>query len=121
VTSGEWWFLGQVTPRTVDPVRGASRANAIVDYNSGAGGQLAAPADRLTPDFIENHRAGKLRVVAVLPDVPTFPERGWPASRTCRTTACSRSRGVPAAFIIEFAAAMAKVLAQRQCASRCSA
>ena len=48
------------------------------------------------PDFIENHKAGKVRVVAVLgntrqaalPDVrPPLPSSAWPVLKTCRTTA----------------------------------
>lgn len=46
-------------------------------------------------DFMENHKAGKVRVVGVLgtkrqasmPDVPTFDEMGLKGLKTCRTTA----------------------------------
>ena len=46
------------------------------------GNQIAAGTGSI-PDFIENHKAGKIRVVAVmgtarqplLPDVPTFADR----------------------------------------------
>jgi tripartite-type tricarboxylate transporter receptor subunit TctC len=58
------------------------------------GNQIAAGVGSI-PDFIENHRAGKLRVVgvlggarqAVMPEVPTFADWAWPVSRTCPTTA----------------------------------
>jgi tripartite-type tricarboxylate transporter receptor subunit TctC len=83
------------------------------------GNQIAAGVGSV-PDFIENHRAGKLRVVAVLgkerqavlPDVPTFNELGLTGFEDVPYYGVFAPKGVPAAFVNEFQAAMAKVLAQ---------
>jgi tripartite-type tricarboxylate transporter receptor subunit TctC len=83
------------------------------------GNQIAAGVGSV-PDFIENHRAGKLRVVAVLgrerqavlPDVPTFRELGLAGFDDVPYYGVFAPKGVPAAFVGEFGAAMSKVLAQ---------
>jgi tripartite-type tricarboxylate transporter receptor subunit TctC len=83
------------------------------------GNQIAAGVGSV-PDFIENHRAGKLRVVAVLgrerqavlPDVPTFRELGLAGFDDVPYYGVFAPKGVPAAFVTEFGAAMSKVLAQ---------
>lgn len=70
------------------------------------------------PDFIENHRAGKLRVVAVLggarqaalPDVPTFAELGLAGFEDVPFYAFFAPAGTPQAVIDEFSAALAKVI-----------
>lgn len=72
------------------------------------------------PDFIENHRAGKLRVVAAmgderqatLPDVPTFAELGLKGFEDVPYYGFFAPAGTPKAAIDPFAAALAKVLAQ---------
>ncbi|QEA12231.1 Bug family tripartite tricarboxylate transporter substrate binding protein [Comamonas flocculans] len=70
------------------------------------------------PDFIENHRAGKLRVVAVLgtqrqaqlPDVPTFDELGVKGFEDLPYYGFFAPRGTPEAFARQFSAALAKVV-----------
>jgi len=70
------------------------------------------------PDFIENHRAGKLRVVAVLgtkrqaqlPDVPTFDELGVKGFEDLPYYGFFAPRGTPAAVIQQFSGALAKVV-----------
>jgi tripartite-type tricarboxylate transporter receptor subunit TctC len=82
------------------------------------GNQIAAGTGSV-PDFIENHRAGKLRIVAVLgkdrqpllPDVPTFHEMGLLGFEDVPYYGIFGPKGLPAAFVTEFDAAMAKVLA----------
>ncbi|MGH6609846.1 MAG: Bug family tripartite tricarboxylate transporter substrate binding protein [Burkholderiaceae bacterium] len=72
------------------------------------------------PDFIENHSAGKLRVVAVLggarqaalPDVPTFAELGLAGFEDVPYYAFFAPAGTPQAEIDRFSAAIAKVIAQ---------
>jgi tripartite-type tricarboxylate transporter receptor subunit TctC len=72
------------------------------------------------PDFIENHSAGKLRVVAVLgaarqaalPDVPTFAELGLTGFEDVPYYAFFAPAGTPQATIDQFSAALAKVIAQ---------
>ena len=72
------------------------------------------------PDFIENHKAGKLRVVAVLgdkrqaamPDVPTFSELGLAGFEDVPYYAFFAPAGTPQAAIDQFSAALAKVIAQ---------
>jgi tripartite-type tricarboxylate transporter receptor subunit TctC len=71
------------------------------------------------PDFIENHRAGKLRVVAVigdkrqpiLPDVPTFSELGLAGLEDLPYYGFFAPAGTPPAAIERFNQAVAKVLA----------
>lgn len=71
------------------------------------------------PDFIENHKAGKIRVVAVLggarqailPDVPTFAELGLAGFEDVPYYGIFAPTGTPQASIDKFSAAVAKVIA----------
>jgi tripartite-type tricarboxylate transporter receptor subunit TctC len=82
------------------------------------GNQIAAGVGSI-PDFIENHRAGKLRVVAVmgsarqatLPDVPTLAEVGLPGFEELPFYGVFAPAGTPKAVLDPFAAALAKVVA----------
>ncbi len=84
------------------------------------GNQIAAGVGSV-PDFIENHKAGKIRVVAVLggarqavlPDVPTFAELGLAGLEDMPYYGVFAPAGTPRAKIDEFGAALAKVIAQR--------
>ena len=70
-------------------------------------------------DFIENHKAGKVRVVGVLgtkrqaamPDVPTFDEMGLKGFEDLPYYGIYAPTGTPQKFITDFSNAMAKVLA----------
>jgi tripartite-type tricarboxylate transporter receptor subunit TctC len=83
------------------------------------GNQIAAGTGSV-PDFVENHRAGKLRVLvvlgkerqAVLPDVPTFHELGLTGFEDVPYYGVFAPKGVPAPFVEQFQTAMSKVLAQ---------
>ncbi|MEY3263980.1 MAG: hypothetical protein RL717_1457, partial [Pseudomonadota bacterium] len=71
------------------------------------------------PDFIENHKAGKVRIVAVLgaarqavlPDVPTFTELGLAGFEDVPYYGFFAPAGTPKAAIEKFSDALAKVLA----------
>jgi tripartite-type tricarboxylate transporter receptor subunit TctC len=71
------------------------------------------------PEFVDNHRAGKLRVLAVLggarqavlPDVPTFAELGLAGFEDVPYYGFFAPAGTPKAEIDRFAAALAKVIA----------
>lgn len=71
------------------------------------------------PEFVENHKAGKLRVVAVLgasrqavlPDVPTFAELGLAGFEDVPYYGFFAPAGTPKAEIDRFSAALAKVIA----------
>ena len=71
------------------------------------------------PDFIENHKAGKLRIVAVigdkrqaiLPDVPTFAELGIAGLEELPYYGLFAPAGTPPAVIDRFNQALAKVVA----------
>lgn len=71
------------------------------------------------PDFIENHKAGKIRIVAVLgakrqaalPDVPTFAELGLAGFEDVPYYGFFAPIGTPQATIDRFSAAVAKVIA----------
>jgi tripartite-type tricarboxylate transporter receptor subunit TctC len=91
------------------------------------GNQIAAGVASV-PDFIENHKAGKVRVVAVLgasrqaalPDVPTMTELGVPGLEDQPYYGIFAPAGTPKAFIDGFSAAMAKVLAMPDVRSQLS-
>ncbi len=92
------------------------------------GNQIAAGVGSV-PDFIENHKAGKLRVVAVLggarqavlPDVPTFSELGLKGLEDMPFYGVFAPVGTPKAFIDKFAEALAKVVAQNDVRERLTA
>ena len=83
------------------------------------GNQIAAGVGSV-PDFIENHRAGKVRVLAVLggtrqaalPEVPTFSELGLAGLEDLPYYGVFAPAGTPRAFIDHFSAALATVVAQ---------
>jgi tripartite-type tricarboxylate transporter receptor subunit TctC len=83
------------------------------------GNQIAAGVASV-PDFIENHRGGKLRVVAVLgsarqavmPDVPTFAELGLAGFEDVPYYGLFAPAGTPRATLDAFSAAVAKVIAR---------
>lgn len=85
------------------------------------GNQIAAGVASVQ-DFIENHKAGKLRVVAVLgdrrqaamPQVPTFAELGLKGFDDTPYYGFYAPAGTPRAFIDAFSAALAKVVAVPQ-------
>ena len=82
------------------------------------GNQIAAGVGSV-PDFIENHKAGKVRIVAVLgakrqaalPDVPTFAELGLSGLEDMPYYGIFAPTGTPQATINHFGAALSKVLA----------
>lgn len=71
------------------------------------------------PDFIENHKAGKIRVVAVLgstrqaamPEVPTFAELGLAGFEDVPYYGIFAPQGTPKAVIDRFADAVSRVVA----------
>ena len=89
------------------------------------GNQIAAGVGSV-PDFMENHKSGKLRVVAVmgtqrqpaLPDVPTLAEAGLSGFEELPYYGIFAPRGTPKATIDTFDAALAKVLAQAEVKER---
>ena len=92
------------------------------------GNQIAAGVGSV-PDFIENHRAGKLRIVAVmgaqrqaaLPGVPTLAEADIPGFDELPYYGLFAPAGTPAARVEPISAAMARVLAQAEVRDRLSA
>lgn len=82
------------------------------------GNQIAAGVGSV-PDFIENHKAGKIRIVAViggkrqatLPDVPTFTELGLSGFEDLPYYGLFAPKGTPKATLDRYSAALAKVIA----------
>jgi tripartite-type tricarboxylate transporter receptor subunit TctC len=82
------------------------------------GNQIAAGVGSV-PDFIENHKAGKIRMVAVLgssrqaalPDVPTFAELGLAGFEDVPYYGIFAPHGTPQATLDRFSEAVAKVIA----------
>ena len=78
------------------------------------------------PEFIENHKAGKLRVLAVLggarqpvmPDVPTFAELGLAGFEDVPFYAFFAPADTPQPVIDQFGAALAKVIAMPEVRDR---
>jgi len=81
------------------------------------GNQIAAGVGSV-PDFIENQKAGKIRMVAVmgdkrqaaLPDVPTFSELGLSGFEDVPYYGIFAPKGTPQAILDKLSAAVAKVL-----------
>ena len=89
------------------------------------GNQIAAGVGSV-PDFIENHKAGKIRMVAVigdkrqsiLPDVPTFAELGLAGFEDLPYYGIFAPQGTPKALIDRYAAALATVIAMPEVRER---
>lgn len=92
------------------------------------GNQIAAGVASI-PDFIENHKAGKLRVVAVMgtqrqaamPEVPTFAELGLKGFEDVPYYGLFAPAGTPPAALERVAAAVQKAIAQPDVRDRLSA
>ncbi len=95
------------------PYRGS--APMIADM---LGNQIGAGVGSV-PDFIENHKAGKIRIVAVLgdkrqaalPDVPTFAELGLAGFEDVPYYGIFAPAGTPKAVVDRFADAVSKAIA----------
>lgn len=95
------------------PYRGSAPMTADM-----LGNQISAGIASV-PDFIENHRAGKVRIVAtigskrqaLLPQVPTFTELGFANLEDLPYYGVFAPVGTPQAVIDRFGDALAKVLA----------
>ncbi|WP_218508883.1 Bug family tripartite tricarboxylate transporter substrate binding protein [Variovorax sp. dw_308] len=95
------------------PYRGSAPMTADM-----LGNQISAGIASV-PDFIENHRAGKVRIVAtigakrqaLLPQVPTFTELGFANLNDLPYYGVFAPVGTPQAFIDRFGTALQKVLA----------
>lgn len=91
------------------------------------GNQIAAGVASV-PDFIENHKAGKLRVVAVLggqrqaalPDVPTFSELGLKGLEDMPFYGLFAPAGTPKSELDRVSDALVKVLAKADVKDRLS-
>jgi tripartite-type tricarboxylate transporter receptor subunit TctC len=105
------------------PYRGSAPMMADMLGNQIASGVASVP------DFIENHKAGKLRVLAVLgptrqatlPDVPTFSELGLTGFDDVPYYGLFAPAGTPRAALDKIADALAKVLAQPDVRERLTA
>jgi tripartite-type tricarboxylate transporter receptor subunit TctC len=92
------------------------------------GNQIAAGVASV-PDFIENHKAGKLHIVAVLgskrqailPDVPTFAELGMSGFEDLPYYGIWAPHGTPKAVVERYADAVAKVVAMPDVKERLTA
>lgn len=92
------------------------------------GNQIAAGVGSV-PDFIENHRAGRLRVLAVLgrqrqaalPDVPAFAELGLAGFDELPYYGFWAPAGTPAAAVDGFAQALARALGRSELRDRLGA
>jgi tripartite-type tricarboxylate transporter receptor subunit TctC len=92
------------------------------------GNQIAAGIGSI-PDLIEQHRAGKIRIVAVmgsarqaiLPDVPTFGELGLAGFEDLPYYGIFAPAGTPRAAIDAFAAALSTVVARPEVRERLGA
>ncbi len=92
------------------------------------GKQIAAGTGSV-PDFIEHHKAGKLRMVAVLgakrqailPEVPTLAELGLAGFEDLPYYGIWAPQGTPKAVIDRTSEALAKVLAQPEVKERMTA
>ncbi|RYX90515.1 MAG: Twin-arginine translocation pathway signal [Comamonadaceae bacterium] len=92
------------------------------------GNQIAAGVGSI-PDFIENHKAGKIRVIAVMgsarqavmPEVPTFAELGVAGFEDLPYYGIFAPAGTPQATIDRFSDALSKVVAMPDVRDRLTA
>lgn len=107
--------LGEQNALSLQPIPYRGSAPMIADM---LGNQINAGVGSV-PDFIENHKAGKLRVVAVagekrqavMPDVPTLAELGVKGFEDVPYYGIFAPAGTPRATLEKFSDALAKVVA----------
>ena len=107
--------LGQTYKLDLVPVPYRGSAPMMGDM---LGNQIAAGVGSV-PDFIENHKSGRIRIVAVLggkrqptlPDVPTLAELGIAGLEDLPYYGFFAPAGTPKAALDEFAQALQKVIA----------
>ena len=107
--------LGQTYKLDLVPVPYRGSAPMMGDM---LGNQIAAGVGSV-PDFIENHKSGRIRIVAVLggkrqptlPDVPTLVELGIAGLEDLPYYGFFAPAGTPKAALDEFAQALQKVIA----------
>ncbi len=107
--------LGDQNTISLQPIPYRGSAPMMADM---LGNQIAAGVGSV-PDFIENHKAGKVKVVAVagekrqavMPDVPTLSELGIKGFEDAPYYGIFAPAGTPRAFIEKFSDALAKVVA----------
>ncbi len=115
-------LMGQLVGKTIGVSMNA------VPYKGGApmaqallAGQVPMGTASLT-DFIEHHRAGRLRILAtsgikrnpIAPDIPTFHELGYPGIEMNPWIAFFGPRGLSAEYVGRFDAAIKAVLADKE-------
>jgi len=96
-----------------------------VPYKGGApllsdllGGQIPASAS-IMPDYLADHRSGKLRVLAVAsearsplaPEIPTFAEQGYPGLIAVTSFGLFAKAGTPSELVADYADAFTEALA----------
>jgi tripartite-type tricarboxylate transporter receptor subunit TctC len=111
-------FLGMTLGRAagIELTHVAYRGAAAVDADL-MGGQIAAGISALS-DFVALHRAGKLRILAtagaqrspLLPEVPTFRERGYRSAQAVGWQGVFAPAGTPQPVIDQLSAAIVKTL-----------
>ena len=95
------------------PFQGSAPVNMAL-----IGGQIPMAVD-VMGSMLENHRAGKIRVLAVstpqrapqLPDVPTFAESGYASATGLGFNALYAPGNTPAAAVAGWSKALTKVMA----------
>ncbi|MFN8737573.1 MAG: Bug family tripartite tricarboxylate transporter substrate binding protein, partial [Betaproteobacteria bacterium] len=122
-------FLVQVIGETwkLDLAAAPNRGSAPM-MGDMIGNQIPAGVGSV-PDFIENHKAGRLRVVAVLggqrqsalPEVPTFSELGLRGFEDVPYYGLCAPAGTPRATVEATAAAVARVIALPEVRERLTA
>jgi tripartite-type tricarboxylate transporter receptor subunit TctC len=113
-----------VSPGT--PARTMDEYVAWVRGTGGGKGTVGVPAPASTPDFIENHRAGRLRVLAVLgrarqaalPEVPSFGEMGLTGFDDLPYYGFWAPAGTPAAAVEGFSQGLARAMAKPEVRER---
>ena len=126
LTGGPGHFLGVMVARAIGV------DVAFVPYKGGGplatdlmGGQVPAGIGTLS-DFIKQHEAGKLRVLAIAgpqrspaaPDVPTFRESGFPAIEVTGWHAFHTTAGTPRPAVERLSAAIASAIKNPEVSAR---
>ncbi len=119
-------FLGVMMAQTTDvklvhvPYKGAGPM--MVDL---VAGHVAAGISSVS-DFVEMHRAHRLRIIAVsgtqrlaqLPDVPTFIEQGYPSVQAVGWVGVFAPAGTPKQVVDQWSTVLAKIVRSPQTAAR---